>query len=96
MSEQNKLQAQNEFWQAARHGLPWFRFLRRSIKPAVLDQQLQSPTLIAEWQTLRSQMQPGDKIWPFEFHVRSYLGLRRGYLVMRKGQPLGGVITVVS
>ena len=86
-----------EFWQlAANKGLPWFRFFRRSIRPEVLDTQFAGTRLESEWRMLRLKLQDGDKIWPFEFHMRSYLGMRRGYLVLRKGVPLGGILTVIS
>jgi hypothetical protein len=88
---------ETEFWeQAARKGLPRFRFLRRPLSPERLDCELRGTLLEDDWLQLRSRMQPGDRIWPFEFHVRRYLGMRRGYLVLRKGRPLGGVVTVVS
>lgn len=86
-----------KFWlEAARKGLPWFRFLRRSISTDQLNQELLGTRLEDEWLQLRSRMQPGDQIWPFEFHVRRCLGMRRGYLVLRLGQAVGGVVTVVS
>jgi len=86
-----------EFWErAAREGLPQFRFLRRSLSPEQLDRVLLSTRLEGEWLQLRSQLQSGDQLWPFEFPVRSYLGMRRGYLVLRRGRPVGGVVTEVS
>ena len=86
-----------EFWdQAARKGLPWFRFLRRSIPSKQLDRELLGSRLEGEWLSLRSQIQPGDRLWPFEFNVRQYLGMRRGYLLLRRGRPIGGVVTEIS
>ena len=89
--------ANDEFWElAARKGLPWFRFLRRSISTEQLDRELLGSRLEDEWLKLRSRMQPGDQLWPFEFHVRRFLGMRRGYLLLRRGRPIGGVVTAVS
>jgi hypothetical protein len=86
-----------EFWeQAARKGLPRWRFFRRPIPPEVLDRQILGTALEVEWQTLKSQMQQGDEVWPFEFHTRPSLGMRRGYLVLRAGHPVGGIVTEVS
>lgn len=86
-----------EFWElAAREGLPAFRWLRRSIPTEQLDKQFENGRLKEEWQTLRDRMQSGDEIWPFEFHVRSYLGMRCGYIVLRNGRPIGGIVTIVS
>jgi hypothetical protein len=86
-----------EFWEkAARKGLPSFRWFRRPLSPERLDPELLGTFLAAEWQALKARMQPGDQIWPFEFHVRSYLGMRRGYVVLRRGRPIGGVVTLMS
>ena len=86
-----------DFWeQAARKGLPWFRWLRRSVPIAELDDTFQDGRLREEWKQLKEQIQPGDQVWPFAFHMRSYLGLRKGYLVLRRSKPIGGIVTEVS
>jgi hypothetical protein len=86
-----------EFWeQAVLKGLPWFRFLRRPILPEQLDREFIGTRLEADWLDLKTQMQPGDKLWPFEFHVRKFLGMRTGYVRLRQGRPVGGIVTVVS
>ena len=86
-----------KFWmEASWKGLPWFRFLRRPLSPDQLNRELLGTRLEGEWLQLRSQMRPGDQFWPFEFHVRRYLGMRRGYLMLRRGHPVGGVVTGVS
>ena len=41
-------------------------------------------------------MEPGDEVWPFCLHVRKYLGMRSGYVVLRGGITIGGIITEVS
>jgi hypothetical protein len=93
----SEAEVEAEFWeQAAREGLPWFRSLRQPLSPELLDLELLGTRLEGEWLQLRSRMQPGDELWPFEFHVRSYLGMRRGYLLLRQGRPVGGVVTEVS
>lgn len=85
------------FWdQAARCGLPWFRFLRCSIVLEEVDRELCGTLLESDWLKLKAQMKPGDELWPFEFRVRRYLGMRKGYLVLRGGRAVGGVVTVVS
>lgn len=85
-----------EFWERMAQGLPRFRFLRCSIPVQQIDQELTGSQLQAQWEQLKEQMQPGDQIWPFEHHVRPYLGMRRGYLVLRRGRPIGGIVTEVS
>lgn len=90
------MDAEVDFWIRAMKGLPWFRFLRRPLSVDHLDEQFQGSFLEREWEGLKTRMKPGDQIWPFEFNVRSYLGMRQGYLVLRRGKPIGGVVTVVS
>jgi hypothetical protein len=83
-----------EFWRrVVREGLPRFRWLRRSIDVVTLDLRFGT---WAEWLRLKERLHPGDKIWPFEFHVRSYLGMRRGFVALRRGELVGGVVTEVS
>lgn len=79
-----------------RNGLLRFRFLRRPLSPEQVDRELLGGRLESEWLKLRSQMQPGDQLWPFELHIRGYLGMRRGYLLLRRDRPVGGVVTIVS
>jgi len=76
--------------------VPWFRSLRRPLATEQLDHELLGTRLESEWLLLRARLQPGDQLWPFEFHVRRHLGMRRGYLALRGGRPIGGVVTEVS
>lgn len=86
-----------EFWnRARREGLPWFRFFRMPISIAEMDEHFKGSRLKDDWLELKAAMRPGDQIWPFEFHVRPYLGMRSGYIVLRKNKPVGGIITIVS
>jgi hypothetical protein len=86
-----------DFWQkAARKGLSRFPFFRRSLNVADLDRQFLGSLLEPQWQCLKLQMTPGDKLWPFEFHVRPFLGLRRGIILMRGAEAVGGIVTEVS
>lgn len=85
------------FWQqAARRGVRWFRFLRRPMSIADLDRHFEGTYSQEEWQALKAKMEPGDDVWPFCFHVRKYLGMRSGYVVLRGGEPIGGIVTIVS
>lgn len=91
------MNTETELWErAAREGLPRFRFFRRPLSIEQLDSKMLGSRLEAEWRALKTRLLPGDQIWPFEFHLRPYLGMRRGYLVLRQGYPLGGVVTEVS
>jgi hypothetical protein len=86
-----------EFWNlVVREGLPRFRYFRRPTLLEILDGQFLGGRLHADWESLKAKILPGDQIWPFEFHVRAYLGLRRGYIVLRRGRPVGGIVTEVS
>ena len=91
------MNVETEFWeQAVRDGLPWFRFLRRPIPPAQLDQEFLGTKLEADWLQLKAQIQHGDELWPFEFTVRKFLGIRKGYVLLRHCKPVSGIVTIVS
>jgi len=80
-----------DFWRrVVREGLPRFRWLRPSVDAATLD--LHGP----DWLRLKERIQPGDKVWPFKLQVRSYLGMRSGFVVLRRGEFVGGIVTLVS
>jgi hypothetical protein len=92
----NLTESERQFWaQAKLEGLPRFRWLRRSLRLAELDQRNWG-NLRPEWEALRAKIQPGDRIWPFEFHVRPYLGMRQGIVVVRKKVAVGGIVILVS
>jgi hypothetical protein len=85
---------ETKFWEvAARKGLPWFRFLRRSLTTEELDAHLNGSCLEGEWVALKSKMLPGDELWPFEFGFRRFWSGRRGYILLRNGKPVGGIVT---
>lgn len=86
-----------EFWiQVASNGVPWFRRFRRSVPIEQLDREMSGSRLESEWMRLKSSLEPHDKIWPFQFNVRKHLGMRRGYIVLRNGKPIGGLAIEVS
>jgi hypothetical protein len=87
---------ESEFWMRAMKGLPWFRWFRQSVSAEELDAKFQNGRLKDEWEALRTKMKQGDRIWPFEIHVRRYLGMRRGFIVVRRGKPVGGIVTISS
>jgi hypothetical protein len=89
------MDAKDDFWVQAMKGLPTCKFLRRPVPIAELDSQCQG-RLKADWENLKAKMVPGDQIWPFKLDVRSHLGMRRGFLVLRCGKPIGGIVTLVS
>ena len=89
------MDSEYDFWVHAMKGLPRFRCVRRPVSIAELDAQCHGRQK-AEWEELRAKMEPGDEIWPFKFDARSYLGLRQGFLVLRRGKPIGGIVTMVS
>ena len=90
------MDSEEVFWNlAVSKGLPWFRFFRRSIPVGQLDSEFQGQ-LKPEWESLKANMQVGDEIWPFRFYMRATLGMRSGYIVLRRGKPIGGIITLVS
>ncbi len=85
------------FWEfVAQQGLPRLRFFRRPTRPESLDRKFIGSWLQADWENVKAQIQPGDEIWPFEINVRRYLGLRRGYILLRQGRPVRGIVTEAS
>ena len=86
-----------EFWnQAASRGLPCFRAFRRSVPIERIDCEMSGSRLEPDWMTLKSSLEPDDKVWPFKLNVRKYLGMSRGYVVLRNGKPIGGLVIEVS
>lgn len=97
ISHYTQMSTESEFWnEAASRGLPWFRSLRRSIPIEQVDREMNGSRLQPDWQELKSAMEPNDEIWPFHLNVRKYLGMRRGYIVLRNGKPIGGLIIELS
>lgn len=95
--EGDGVHAQAAFWNTVvRSGIPRFRWLRRSLRSEQMDQKFAGTALEYEWSVLKGQLLPGDKIWPFTIHVRSYLGLREGIVVMRGNKAIGGIVTTSS
>ncbi len=93
---ENEIREQDFWEEAARKGLPRFRFFRQSLAIDQIEKQFLGSRIESDWLRLKAKLQPGDKLWPFEFEVRSCLGLRRGYIAIRRAKPIGGVITVLS
>jgi hypothetical protein len=78
-----------DFWRVASRHTPFFS---SSLSVKELDQIFLNSNA---WQELRAAIQPGDKILPFAVNVDS-LAMRLGYVVVRAGEPVGGVICVAS
>jgi hypothetical protein len=88
-----KWAGEDEFWQVAAQNAPLrFRLLRRSLTVEQIEPEVAG---ITEWAELKKTLQNGDLIWPFEFNQRT-LAYRKGFVVVRGGKPIGGVITVSS
>jgi hypothetical protein len=84
-----------EFWALVlRRGLPRFRWLRRPVRLAAADATLRGHP---DWPALRARVAVGDAIWPFRLpRSRRVWGHREGFVVLRRGRLVGGVITLVS
>ena len=80
---------QEDFWKVASKHIPYFS---SPLSIAELDESLGTWT---PWVALRAQLQPEDRIFPFAINVDT-MAMRLGYVVFRKGKPLGGVVNVVS
>jgi hypothetical protein len=56
------------------------------------------PDAYADWQALRSLLQPGDELWEFSTDQESWNGLagRAGLCVVREGKAAGALITMLN
>jgi hypothetical protein len=86
---------ERQFWEAViSQGLPRFRFLRRPLALVQVDAALGGHP---GWGPLRGQLQPGDQVLPFRLPRSGKVwGHRSGYVVLRRGKFVGGVVTEVS
>lgn len=85
--------AESTLWRAAAWTVPFsYRWLGRSLSIADVDSQL---TDFSDWQELRVSIRAGDRICPFEIN-RNTMAMRRGFVVLRRGNPIGGVVTISS
>ena len=78
--------------EAARHVPFKFRWLGRSLDIATVDTQVAG---MADWQDLRACLEPRDRICPFTIN-RNTLAMRQGFVVIRNGMAIGGVVTLGS
>ena len=69
-----------------------YRLLDRSMSVDELDRELPNHR---EWRALRPKIQDGDKIWPYIINPFLW-GMQAGYVVVRRGKPIGVVVRIVS
>lgn len=51
---------------------------------------------LGEWATLKAEIAPGDEIWRFRYpRSKRYWGGASGYVVLRNGSFVGGVVTEI-
>lgn len=83
----------NVFWRLAVKGVPFtFRFLGRNLTIEALEPELSNNN---QWHQAKQLYRTGDRIWPFVVNPDT-LGMRLGYIVVRNGTPITGVITQIS
>ena len=68
------------------------RIIARTKDVGELDAELGD---MPQWLVARNQIHPGDKIWPFTVN-RGTLSMRQGYVIVRQGQCVTGVVVTVS
>lgn len=84
--------SEHKFWQIAARHVPFsYRWFPRSLSLSDVDAKLSS----GEWEELKSQIKGGDKICRFGINPDS-MAMRRGYVVIRRRKPIGGIIVEVS
>jgi hypothetical protein len=85
--------SEQELWQAAARHAPFtYRWFRRTLSIQELDEKHAGWNA---WDECRRKLQPGDLIWPFCFN-RNTSAMRSGFVVIRAGRPVTGVVTIVS
>jgi hypothetical protein len=84
---------EEQLWnEAMRHAPIRYRWFRRSLSFEEIDKELDG---FGQWLTTREKYRPGDKIWPFVLNFDT-LAMRCGYVLVRRGTVVGGVVTLVS
>ncbi len=78
-----------DLWIAAAKHIPWFS------SPLAIDELDKRLCSLDEWRAMRGQILDGDKIYPFAINVDTS-AMKLGYVVLRRGKPIAGVITLVS
>ena len=90
---------EEQLWrEAMRHAPLSYRWFGRSLTVVEIDEDRAIDGLPRDWpawRTVKEQLQPGDKIWPFVVNPWT-MAMRAGYVVVRRGKPITGVVTVVS
>ena len=80
-------------WAAAATRVPFsYKWLRRSVSLDAMDSEFGH---FAQWIALREHVLPTDRICPFIINPNS-LAMRKGFVVIRAGKPMGGIVTIMS
>lgn len=83
----------NHLWrEAAQHAPMSFRWFGRTLALKDVDDELGH---FEQWIKARRLHRPGDKIWPYRINPAT-LAMRIGYVIVRKGQPVTGVVLISS
>jgi hypothetical protein len=80
---------EEEFWIVASKRIPLFS------RPLTVEEVDRAYDHSKQWISLRAQLQAGDTIHPFAINVDT-MAMRLGYVVLRKGKAIGGVVVVLS
>ena len=81
------------FWKAAGRHVPFsYRWLGKSLSVEDVEASVSDS---CDWQELKKRIRPGDRISPFVINENT-TAMRRGFVVIRDGQPIGGIVVLVS
>ena len=87
---------EDELWRIAAQNVPLrYRLWRQSLSIEQVEQMEPDVVHNAEWAKLKQNLCEEDKIWPFEFN-RNTLAYRKGFVIIRKGKPISGLISLSS
>ncbi len=85
--------SESQLWESAARRTPFsYRWLGRSLTVADVDAE---HAAYPAWQVLHASIRLWDRICPFVINPNS-MAMRKGYVVIRDGVPIGGTVTISS
>ena len=98
--EELESELERVFWKTmARKGLPRFRWFSKPRTAVQVEHECPKIVDAPDWLDLKKRLQSGDEIWPFRYprwNTYRTWGFRIGYIALRNGDPIGGIVTLVS
>ena len=74
-------------------------WLHKQVSVTDVEKDIQnSEPLVARWNSLKAGLEPGDEVWSFMSPADTWKHLagRAGYAIVRDGNPVDGMITMLN